>query len=73
MNINYSQLSMHSWVWIFLFQQQLMCFQGAHLNDYFFKSIFSCSGLLYIYIFVFLSKISKADLSCLFSVGTFEH
>lgn len=63
MNINYSQLSMHSWVWIVLFQQHLMCFQEAHLNNFFF---FSCSGLLYIYILVFLSEISKAGLSCLF-------
>lgn len=46
MNINYSQLPMHSWVWIFPFQLHLMCSQRAHLNY-----IFSCSGLSYIYNF----------------------
>lgn len=32
---------MHSWVWIFLFRQHLMCFQGAHLNDSSFFKAFS--------------------------------
>lgn len=52
-----------SWLWIFLFQQHLVRFQEAHLNDCIFFS-FPCSGLLYIYMLVFLS-----GLSCLFSAG----